>query len=367
MPTTKPRPGSLAAKVAGVKVPPQRQGLVWKGPLEDGITFSLLSKFLVCRERFRLLVIEGWKTADKFNHLMEYGNMWHVCEENLAAGGDWAKALTEYGYELIKRYPLRRADVEHWYKMCMAQFPHYVHHWAKHPDVKERTPLMQEETFTIRYVLPSGREVKLRGKYDAVDVIGKGKDAGIYLQENKTKSQVDPTKIGRQVTYDLQSMLYIISLKDKHASMGWAKLGPIAGVRYNVVRRPAHKSPESMCKKIDEDIIDRRIGEWFGRWRVEISDLDIARFKKETFDPILEQLYDWWETQTLGVERAYFLQLDRYKQTKFISPCHFRYPYGIYHILNEGGTGDLDVLLNEGSKAGLKQVDTLFPELETKK
>ncbi len=33
---------------------------VWKGPEVDGVTQSLLSRYLTCKERFRLLVIEGF-------------------------------------------------------------------------------------------------------------------------------------------------------------------------------------------------------------------------------------------------------------------------------------------------------------------
>jgi hypothetical protein len=54
---------------------------LWSGPDGEGpnggITFSLLSRFLVCRERFRLHALEGWRTQDGFNHRLEYGNMWH--------------------------------------------------------------------------------------------------------------------------------------------------------------------------------------------------------------------------------------------------------------------------------------------------
>ena len=64
-------------------------GRIWDGPEEDGITQSLLSRFLVCRERFRILVVDGLKPVDQFSSRIEYGQMWHLCEENLAAGNDY--------------------------------------------------------------------------------------------------------------------------------------------------------------------------------------------------------------------------------------------------------------------------------------
>ena len=64
---------SIADKLKGVKLPQskKRNTPLWKGPTEDGITQSLLSRFLVCRERFRLKVIEGLAPEDRFSHYRE--------------------------------------------------------------------------------------------------------------------------------------------------------------------------------------------------------------------------------------------------------------------------------------------------------
>ena len=53
----------------------------WKGPVEDGITFSLLSRWVVCRERFRLQAIEGLKEDEGFVAPIEFGSLWHEAEE----------------------------------------------------------------------------------------------------------------------------------------------------------------------------------------------------------------------------------------------------------------------------------------------
>ena len=165
---------------------PARKTPVWEGPCSEGsnggVTFSLLSRFLVCKERFRCLVVEGLKPADTFNHRLEFGNLWHVCEEALAlanstrespgeAANRWTARLTVHARDLAQRYPFQREQIDHWYKMCQALFPLYVEHWSKHPDVLERTPLLQEQVFSVPYSLPSGRAVRLRGKWDSVDVI----------------------------------------------------------------------------------------------------------------------------------------------------------------------------------------------------
>lgn len=342
---------------------------LWKGPGEDGVTFSLLSRFLCCRERFRCLVVEGLKPRDTFSGRMEFGSMWHACEEALAVGeygglsnSLWPSALDSYRDELRQKYPLSGDEINHWYSFTKALFPLYVGHWREHPDVVNRTPLLQEQVFNVPYRLPSGRIVRLRGKWDSVDLIGKGKETGIYLQENKTKSQIDGQKISRQLRFDLQTMLYLVALDvyewEKGADVRNLKL---RGVRYNVVRRSAHKSVESMLKKFHEDRDNGRIGEWFARWKVEITPKDIERFRKRSLDPVLEQLCDWWEWITTRDQTEG--DINRARREVYGRSMHWQHPFGVWNVLDEGGSSDLDEYLESGSTAGLQRTDNLFPEL----
>lgn len=364
---------SVNAKIkqAGVKTKPKRDGPLWSGPSgegpQGGITFSLLSRFLVCRERFRVHVIEGLRPNDKFNDKLEFGSMWHVCEEAHAANLPIEGYLVEYAEQLRRKYQDAKAreEIAHWAEVCLELFPRYVEYWSQHPDVLDRTPLLQEQPFDVPYRLPSGRTVRLRGKWDSVDLIGKGKAAGIYLQENKTKSSVDGVKIARQCSFDLQTMMYLVALGiEKHLYGPGAitdgpngrtiATTPLLGVRYNVVRRSAHKTVESMLKKMGEDQRNGRIGEWFGRWKVEVSAADVARFRRECLDPVLEQLCDWWGWCRLG---------DPYRPKNSGSVLHWRHPFGVYNVLNEGGFSDIDSYLETGSESGLRRADDLFPEL----
>lgn len=356
---------SLKDKIK-TKKPPQPKGPAWKGPEVDGVTQSLLGRFLGCRERFRVLTVEGLQPAPQFNPRLEFGNMWHVCEESLAIitepGGrpynpaGWCPAISgalkDYSQALCRQYPMQQEQVIDWYEKTKALFPLYIAHWAEHPDVKDRTPLLAEQVFDVPYRLPSGRTVRLRGKWDSVDLVGKGKNAGVWLQENKTKSSIDAGKIHRQLKFDLQTMLYLTALG--HGEEIGSMPGSLKGVRYNVVRRSAHKSVESMLKKLEDDRAAGRIGEWFSRWNVEVTAGDIARFRRECLDPILEHLCDWWWDMT-GVGGPV--------NGDYRGVTHWRHPFGVYNALDEGGFGDVDEYLDTGSTVGLQRVKNLFPEL----
>lgn len=412
---------SLKDKIKTKKPLQQPKEPAWKGPEVDGVTQSLLGRFLGCRERFRVLTVEGLQPAPQFNARLEFGNMWHICEEALAleerkpdvkaaasvlkgvmlkkpsmSYGEaiskcleesWKTPLDSYCQELCRSFPFQQEQIVDWSNKTAALFPLYATHWAEHPDVKDRTPLLAEQVFDVPYRLPSGRMVRLRGKWDSVDLVGKGKNAGVWLQENKTKSSIDAGKIHRQLKFDLQTMLYLVALEiwvkqakaDDALRQIWYtpcgkgesggiligdkayKIHPLLGVRYNVIRRSSHKSVESMLKKLEEDRAAGRIGEWFSRWNVEVTAGDVARFRRECLDPILEQLCDWWDyiqdaknvwdgSVTLG-------------RTEIRTSVHWRHPFGVYNALDEGGFGDVDEYLDTGSTVGLQRVENLFPEL----
>lgn len=260
---------SLSSKLKRVKTS-QATTPLWKGPEDSGasggVTQSLLNQFLSCRERFRVKYVLGLQPTQGFSRVLSFGEMWHVCEEAHAkepvgtkASDRWQGELTSYAQELCKKYPLAQDEISKWYGVILVQFPLYVAWWSKHKDVVQRTPLLQEEVFHVPYTLPSGRIVWLRGKFDSVDLVGKGKDAGIWLKENKTKSEIDEARLQRQLKFDLQTMLYLTAIEEYQRLLNQAKLPehewdnvlpnwkkmpgsvfdrPTRGVNYNVVRKP---------------------------------------------------------------------------------------------------------------------------------
>jgi hypothetical protein len=399
-----PKPIKLGkiAELFDQNAPKVRKEPLWKGPEVDGVTQSLLSHFLCCRERFRLLVVEGMKKAEGWNHRLGYGNMWHACEEAHAERpGDedhWQRTLQQYVRGEIEQYRFDSAKILRWYNVCRTQFPLYVEYWAEHPEMVSKKPLLQEEAFAVPYTLPSGRTVRLRGKFDSVDLVTKGDlGKGIWLQENKAKGDVNPFQLQAQLKFDLQTMIYLVALQTLSLNDSRIPIKPIRGVRYNVIRRPLSGGKGSIVQKkgytrkpknkaereaygeavpvqgeSDEEYY-ARLGEiirttyedngqyhyFFSRWNVEVSAEDIERFEREFLRPHLESLCDWWEV----VAKAKIMGYDIWDPAVNLGR-HWRTPYGFYNVLAEGGTSDLDEYLNTGSEVGLERVDNLFPELK---
>jgi hypothetical protein len=333
----------------------------------------MLCSFLNCRERFRLKVIEGLQPADRFEHRIEYGQMWHSCEESYAknpkggyhSGSPFHVVLQQYSQGLCRKYPLQQNEIDKWYWVCKTQFPLYVEHWAQHPDVKDRTPLLQEYSFRTPFQLPSNRVVYLRGKFDSVDSIGK---EGIYLQENKTQGEINEESLQRQLRsgYNLQTGLYMSAL---HAV---PMKSSVRGIRYNVVRRPLSGGKHSIRQleptksnprgESHEEFyarLGKRIKEdadyFFMRWKIEFTMDDVYRFQQRCLIPILENLCEWYD----WVARCF---QDKHCDM-YSNPVHSVFPYGVYSSLKEGYETEMDAYLINGSEVGLQRVDSLFREL----
>jgi hypothetical protein len=400
MPASK-QTSSIAAQIATASRLHDNNYPLWHGPYGDGllggITQSMLVRFLSCRERFRLKYVLGLDPHDRWNHRIGYGNMWHVCEEahaNNASAEGIVHALHKHTTQQLYQYPMQREEIEKWYCVCTVQFPEYVKHWSEHPDVKNRTPLMQEQVFDVPYTLPSGRTVRLRGKFDSVDLITDevtGPSGGVYLQENKTKGDINKLQVEQQLKFDLQTNLYLIALKEGQIGYGEAaqwnlSANLVKGVRYNVVRRPLsggkgnispHKAKSTKYKftpaETDKEFYERLCRDyiaaepdyWFFRVRSEISARDIQVFRETCLDPLLETLCWWYDEVTGGpYSDAQDGTIGRALREYGLPPMNYRTPFGIYSALEEGGATEYDAYLETGSEAGLRRVETLFTELQ---
>lgn len=373
---------SVSKYLKSKRVRVKRKTPLWDGPSVNskngGLTQSLLKDFLVCRERCRLKLVYGYQPKDMFNKSKEYGDMWHLCEEKDSENKSWKIALKRLATKLCTRYRSQQKEVVQCYNLCKLQFPVYKHYWRQHKDVKSRKEVLSEEKFCIPYTLPDSRIVFLRGKFDSADSVVENRKRLIYLQENKTKGKIEEDNLFRQLGFDLQTMIYLVCLIEYLKNEG--EKTPVAGVRYNVVRRPLSggrhsirmkqptkkepkgESEEEFYNRL-QDLIADDPDYFFMRWKTKISETDVQNFKNHFLNPILMQLLDWWDWITSGNINNPWEEKISGSEVKY-NYLHFRYPYGIYNPMNDGGFHFLDNHLNSNSNVGLIRANTLFPELQ---
>jgi hypothetical protein len=377
---------------------------LWKGPEVDGVTQSLLGAWLFDRERFRLMVVEGLRERERFNHRLEYGNLWHVCEEATAGKKDYKKAVLDYCKKLATKYRDQQVEVEKWYQICLVQYPIYLKYWSQHPDVKARKPIFQEEVFDVDVTLPSGRKIKLKGKWDSVDDIL----SAVFIQENKTKGEFEEAQIAAELPNDLQSNFYLTALEYDPRLAERIRTGKF-GVRYNVVRRPlaggkhsiqqlkgratktglkGAETTEAFYKRRGEQHIAADPKFFFSRLRMEVTLAELHSFQRRCLFPILEQLLDWWEWIVVDPfdpwrdRRAVELNPELFwgtadaanpkaarEEIEYENPpkknrVHWMTPFGIYNPLADGRSTVYDNYIASGDETGLSRVSTLYPELE---
>lgn len=360
----------------------KRREPLWKGPEVDGVTQSMLNRFFACPERFRIHVIEGLQPRPQFNHRMEYGHLWHTCEEYHAKGEDWETPLFNYAKALAKKYPDSQPEIDKWYNVCKIQFPMYLLHWKRHAHVKGRKPVLEEEVVNVPFKLPSGRIVRIKGKLDSADNVTEAKKIENWLQENKTKGDYYLPKLMRQLKMDNQSMFYLTILDTYRKQPDAPKLlkdYPIVGVRYNVIRRPlsggrgsivqkkgtknnpAGESSKDYYKRLEatmKEIMDEDEHHFFTRITARISPKELVNYQQRVLIPTLERLCKWYDMMKAAMTRGVlpFELANNY--------LHWQHPFGMRNILDEGGESDLDPYLENGNEVGLVRVEELFPELK---
>lgn len=361
---------------------------LWKGPAVDGITNSLLCKFIVCRERFRLQVIEGYREEDAFDSAIEYGQMWHEVKEAYRTGRDWKKSLGDYREKLWARYPASIGEINNWAYICAGQFMA----WLSRPRpavtprrIKEQQ-LCTEDSFRVPYTLPSGRKLIFRGKYDSILLADKN---ALYIEDDKSKGKIDEVGITNTLFGNLQMGLYHTAAKEsltKGADGKWRihnldKRGSVelpatatrpylAGTRYQIVRRPlAEYYPPVKQKKTETqkefgDRVIQHIADntdyYFMTMQSMMSESGLHKFQQTILHPWCEALLDWWEyMESVNFDPWTSCPVEQKNS------LHFQTPWGVYNSLFGGFKGDFFDYLTKGTDRALIKIHTLFPELES--
>lgn len=377
----------------------------------DGITFSLLSKFIICRHRFWIRTVLGFRERSGFSHYTGYGDLFHAAleayarhqkqkpEQRLKLALD---GVHSYAESLLHKFPESATEIMFWKSICNSQFRQYVRKWSS--EDQSRRYILQEAPFDLTLSLPSGRLIRLRGKFDEVfyavktrKVKGQTRESlTCKLQENKSKGDVNKEGIDSMLHGDLQTMFYLTALNHIVFNDGEKPdPGVVAALRqnkpptcyhvvYNVIQRPqGQKYPPCRQKKNENEMeFAHRIGEhvqehpddYFHRGYVELAPEDLTRFQQRSLFPYLEQLLDWWESiqsnpfDPWNTPSTYKLdKKDNSHPSKFKSnPLHYCRPYGVYDGLAQGYTGDYHQFISSGdvNKTGLEKMTTAFPELD---
>lgn len=342
------------------KIPTTLQYKGWT-PMKDGVSQSLLQKFVVDTDRFHKAVVEGLRPVDR-KEAMEFGTIFHkLIELGAKMGPSYtrSKLMKVMGAYMKKYYPSNESALL--CKIAIAQF-HIYREWestkekykyiAQEPIFNEKfelPPAHFEPNDTIRIKIPSGITIPLRGRID--EIIERN---GMWIQENKTKSKIDISFIQDTLHENIQVMFYAICAELKYGR-------PCKGVIYNVIRKPGQRQRQN---ESDKDFIQRITDEikenpayYFYRLGYEFPPGTLAKWKKEVLIPLLYRVYIWWKSIEKNPLNPWM------DENGNVNPFHGRKPFGIYDSMSTG-KGDFYDLIVYGRKTGLIKVIEQFPELQ---
>lgn len=295
----------------------------------DGVTSSFLDMFTTCREQTRLAYVEGL-SGHSSPMGIEYGSCIHwILEQAYRHWGlehaEFGQAVsTEYVESWVKQYEkvwltlnpdpttdqLQQQELIYGYAESV--LPAYFRRWCgdftgeysemANPTSRPVEFLSLEEEFRVPYKYPDGVTVWLRGKKDIRFRDKRGKK---WIMDTKCLSIIKDEEIADLFPTDLQQLIYVLAdlIDTNEMSQGSIK---------NINRRPGHRRSrrggvEEPLRdffariKTDADDVsqwdmkDEKTTGWFVRWEMAMLESELIAWKRDTFDPLMQDVRDWVE------------------------------------------------------------------------
>lgn len=334
--------------------------------LDHGVSYSLLSRFINCRERFRLYAVEGAREEKSSKTAMDWGTYFHELIELQAKNPNLNPAA------IIKKTKRTITGLDK--KVANLIFEQYTNWYEE----EKHHYFAQEQVFDEDYRLPNGRVVRLVGKTDEIIL---NKDGSLMIQENKTKEKFDIRKIEQSIPHDLQSLMYAICIQQKFKRR-------VNGIVYNVIRKPSHKPKKitftktqmkenpklksrmeteaEFLKRLSSEI-EENGSHFFHRWQFHLTEEHVERWRRQVFDPLLTQLCLWWDSVKHDPFSPWttpaFVHSGHGPKPKLIAnPHHYQRPFGVYDSMTTG-VGDYFDLITRNLEISVTKGNPIFTEL----
>lgn len=292
----------------------------------DGITQSLLSNFLSCREQCKLY-LKGY-VYEKTSPALIYGTVFHGILELVYTDISNGRIIKIPNSDILKRYTIKfeklwmkdnpKPDIESLktlqISLALAEnlLPHYFKFWWKKDTTKIQWKALEKE-FKIAYRTSTGLKTYLRGKMDGVFNSPK-----LYLFETKTKSKISEWNLIDMLSFDFQVMFYVFVLKKLY------KQTP-KGVLYNIIRKPLsdihrNESLIQYAKRIEKDV-SLRPEFYFMRYDIFISPESQRKFCLE-IDGLITDFILWAQGRGNHYKNTANCE-NKYGRCKYLQICSY--------------------------------------------
>lgn len=261
-------------------------------PFKDGITQSILSAWLICREKSRMNTLLGL-TSGGASWPLTYGSIAHGALEPYYADlslGKLGTSFAHYARTALKVYMAgegkdsleRQSMAEEAAAIVTVILPHYHQKWSSH-DTKVRWTAIEKQ---FKREACGGR-CTATGKIDG----GFETKKEHWLFETKNKSSFNAS-YESWLGIDLQLGYYLLGYR---SLVGCIPVGAL----YNILRRPDRLKAKSVSfkdylEKIDEDVT-KRPEHYFMRYRLKFTAKEIQQHELSIEDK-LREFMNWHDT-----------------------------------------------------------------------
>jgi hypothetical protein len=281
---------------------------LWK--IEDGITYSGLSKWMECPEQFSLQWIDGI-TPKKISPPLEFGSIMHYGLEHQFKGDPeyTIRTITDQYKKHRGRTLVNSSERDTLNFLCgLAEitFVAYCHYWNY--DDRNINWIAREQKFNLPYNFPcpegGEQKITLKGMRDGLYEYRNQLGHTIYgVFETKTKSRIVESEIIDNLHADMQTMMYCFCT--------YLETGRYPNeVKYNVIKRcdlyrRKGERTDDYLRRVKDDI-EARPEFYFRRYTAAITATDIHNFVSKTLNPVLNLFVKWYESikkNPVGSER----------------------------------------------------------------
>jgi len=263
-------------------------------PVKHGVSQTLLSTWMECREKVRIKYVKGLKPDSKraFIQGSSYHDMLEYVYTKIMLGEiTGPKGAKRVVLDHIENLEKKEAKVGRMSEELQQSFdfgsvliPAYFRHYKNDFNILWRDV---EEEFSIPIKMADGTIIPLKGKTDGGFMM---KKESYYVLESKFKAfwGKDYSDL---VILDLQVATYTAAMMHKGH--------PVKGCRYNLVRKPALRRGKTETRRAFIDRvaadIEKRPETYFERHDVPFdkSELD-ANWRR--VNHMVRSFYDWWKS-----------------------------------------------------------------------
>jgi PD-(D/E)XK nuclease superfamily len=268
-------------------------------PRKHGVSQSILEAWLVCREKSRLVTLQGWTNMGSSKPLT-FGDLSHGILERIYKGirakkiktpkaaialvPTYAEEARQSFFRSMPRVGTATKDlVEECLATLLMQMPLYCDKWLAEDLQLEW--ILVEDKFSIPVKTDHGI-VPMIGKFDGV--VRKGKKVGVFETKNKSQWSAELLDL---LPLDLQLSYYTAACHHK-------KMDP-QFVLYNLIRRPGERRGVAESLKMFTERIASNIHKkpehYFERYEEQLTAKDVAQYVARA-NALVRAFTDWFVT-----------------------------------------------------------------------